>query len=54
MERKLNTHSSLRNKMDFERVLNMKVEELQDFLGLRGLKVNGMKEELGGESICGH
>ena len=32
----------------------MKVEELKKFLGLRGLKINRMKEELGGESICDH
>ena len=31
--------------MDFERVSSMEVEELKNFLRLRGLKVNGRKEE---------
>ena len=32
--------------MDFEMVNNMKVEELKDYLRLRGLKVSGRKPEL--------
>ena len=32
--------------MDFDMVNGMKVEELKDFLRLRGLKINGKKAEL--------
>ena len=46
MDRKQHTYSSLKNKIEFERVSSMKVEELKNFLRLLGLKVNGRKEEL--------
>ena len=38
--------------MDYELLKKMKVEELKNYLKIRGLKVHGTKKRIGSPSIC--